>query len=714
METTNLLQEDPIARPQIEVPDPVPGDNQLIDWIRRELQIAMPHVDKFREEYRRARRFFDGKHLSLEDQQKLRAEGRPDNAFNSAQKFVRYVCGVERNAPEALMCLPVDENDEKQGAQAEYATRSYDWANQKAKGDFERSTAFEDLIVGGMGWVDWMITHIRDPRGLPDCARFSPLEAVFPNCDRQNLEGARWRGRETWVDIDEAEARWPGTKFMLAEASPRGKAGTVDRAYPQQRGITEFTIYPGSYAVGAGITAVAGATMPLNNSQLGGEQLNKVRVLQFEWFDDEKGYYFFDPLENNDTWMNESDFFSYRRKLRSYTDQDVKDYTKQTSRTYKRVFLLNQRYQLGEVLKLKRFHLNCMTGSYDEEDKIWYGYFRVLIDPIKFANKFFNQIIEITGRSAKGGGFLYEKGAIAPNQVEQFNENFAKPGTSQEVQPGAIAGKKIMPKPSGELPATAMGLMQFCFQMQGNVTGFSPDQFQGSGANVAGVTMRQKSKSSLILLSKEFDALSRFREDEGYIVLDLLESLADDRLIRIGGHADGEIVKLSREPFTLEYDLFLDDTERDPNLRREYEENVMKLAPTLIRMNMFLPELLDYSRLPFKFKKALKQAIVSAYQQRQEAAKQGVPQGGRSAPVTPEERAAKIQETQARTAKLIAGADRLRTQSKRDEMRTIMEALVKAFQLNIEGEKHNTEKAQAALDIFQQAMGGGQPKAANS
>lgn len=689
---TDLLQEDLAQLPELGGPH-MPGENLLVDWIRREIKIAQPNVDKFRDEYRRARRFFDGKQLTKEDSAVLKQAGRPDNAFNSAQKFIRFVTGVERTAPEALMFNPINENNQIQQQFGEFATRSYDWAINKGRGDFERSTAFEDLCVGGMGWMDYHIEYRKDPRGLPAMARFSPLEAFFPNSDRQNLEGSRWRARETYIDIDEARARWPKDRFVINETQRKDD----ERSYPQEKGVTEFIIYPVQ-------------TKPMNDSELGEEQKNKLQIMQFEWFDDEAGYYFFDPLEQNEAWLSKKDFFLYRAKLSRLTDLKITDWVDRPGAQFKRVFLLNRRHQLGEVIKLKRFHLNCMTGSYDEEDRLWYGYFRVLIDPQKFANKFFNQVIEIMGRSAKGGGFLYEKNAFSVNQVKDFEENFSKPGTSQEVASGAISGKKIMPKPQGELPTASMALMQFCTQMMDNVTGISPDQFNAGGANVPGVTLRQKGKSALVLLSKEFDALSRFRLDEGLIVFDLLGSLADDRLIRIGGMEDGAVVKLIHEPFATEYELMLDDTERDPNLRKMYEENVMAIAPTLIRMNMFLPELLDYTRLPYRFKKALKDAIKQQAMARQKAAEEGIPTGGgRGSPVSPQERAAKVAKTQAETGVQIARAERLRTQSKRDEIRTVMDAIVKAFEMKVEKETHGSEQAQAALDIFQQAMTGGKP-----
>jgi len=695
---TDLMLDDPLRLPEVGTPAITPGFNLLLDWIMQQVYSAQPHVDAFRKQYEQCRRFFDGKHYTEEDKKKLSIEGRPDNAFNSAQKFIRFITGIERTAPEALLFTPVDESDQVQQQLGEFTSRCYDWAIAKGRGDYERSIAFEDLTIGGMGWMSYAIEYGRDPRGLPMTERFSPTEALFPLTDRQNLEGSRWRARESWVDIDELKARFPKCRQLIN--SMRGQPIAMSRpeaTHPVFHEITEVK------------------TTPVSGSNLVDPRRDKGLLLQFEWFDDEDGYYFFDPLENQDIWFNEADFNKYRRRLALLTDKKITDYIRRPSRQYKRAFILNRAEMLGDPIDLKRFHLNCMTGSYDPEDKVWYGYFRILVDPVRFSNKFFNQIIEIMGHTAKGGGGWFEKGSLEKPQVDDLRENYSKPGRWHETKPGAISGKKILPKPMGELPQASVAMMQLCVQMQDNITGMSPSNFGGGpDQNVAGATLRQKGKSSLILLSKEFDALARFRQDEGMIVLDQLESLADDRLIAVGGHADASIVKLARDPFQREYMMSLDDVERDPNMRKMYQDAVMQIAPTLIRMQMFLPELLDYMPLPFRFKQAIKGAIRSAYQARQQAAAQGVPQGGRSSPVTPQERQAKVQKSNAEAMAQLAKAKRLESQSERDKERMIMDALVKMVELNLQakqGDRDATragiETAQGALDIFHQATNSG-------
>ena len=60
-----------------------------------------------------------------------------------------------------------------------------------------------------------------------------------------------------------------------------------------------------------------------------------------------------------------------------------------------------------------------MTGGFDAHDKVWRGLLQVLMDPQRFANKFFSQTLHIINSNAKGG-LLAEATAFAdPVKAEQ-------------------------------------------------------------------------------------------------------------------------------------------------------------------------------------------------------------------------------------------------------------------------------------------------------
>ena len=698
-DTSDIYEENPENEVGITPPETKGGSsNQLVEWIQKEKAAAKGHVQRFREDAQQCFRFRDGHQLSDEDRQILQRSQRPDNAFNAAQKFIRFISGVERFAPEALIFGAVDETDEGQQQFGEFTTRCYDWAIEKGEGTYERSIGFEDMCVGGMGWVGYRIDKLIDHKGLIAIDRLPWDEMWWPECRNQNLRGTRWRARETKIDKDEAISTWPEQEMLIRAMCLDGKRG---RPEPDRQ--IRYTV---PYL----------ETVPIDKSGIAGQR-DEVSILEWEWYDDEQGMYFYDPLEKEDTWLSRKAFKFYNDALRKFRQQPVTDYVDQPERVYRKVFLLNDRQQLGQVMDLpkKRFTLNCMTAHYDEDEKTFYGLFKVLIDPQRYANKFFNQIIEIIGMGAKGGG-VFEEGAIEPKHVDEFENTYAKPGKWNMVAPGAISGNKIKDKMPAALPAATMPLMQYCVQMMEDVIGIAPSAYgQGEMQNTPGITLRQKGKSGLLLLAMEFDSLSRFRKEEGRIIFDLLGLLADDRLIRVGKPIEGqEVIRLLRAPFSIEYELVLDDTERDPNIRHQYMEWILGMAPTLIRMNQFLPEMLDYMPWPFKIRQMLKKGMLAQRAQEQQAAEQGIQTHGRGSPVSPQERKGKVDKLQADTMLTMARTQRVAGQVERDkekmqlqQMKAILEAAVEQTRLQMEKQAHSADQADKALDLFTKARHGG-------
>lgn len=657
----------------------------------------MMHVEKWRSEAKTYYRFRDGKQLSDADAKQLKAEGRPDNAFNTVQKFIRFVTGVERHTPEALIFEPVDETSDAMQELGEVMTRYYDWVVAKAGGDFERSRAFDDLIVAGMGWTDCYVDRSIDPKGLIQLPRIPGEEMLWPMSKAQNISDTRWRARERLIDRDEAIAMWPDEE-MLIKAAHLGIPTIPMR--PEANGVVRYTI---PYL----------ETKPIEQGGAADYDSDKVHVLEWQWYENLAGYYFYDPLERGDVWYDDKKFELYRKNLKAATGDDpnyrIKDYVRQSQRVYKKIFLLNDRWQLGQELELpgKRFTFNCMTGYFDEEDKVHYGYMRVLVDPQRFGNKFFNQVIEIMGTQAKGG-LLIEENAILAKQMDLFKKDYAKPGTVSIVADGAIQQKKIMPKPLPELPAASIAIVDFCIKAMENVTGISPETAFGQGStNVPGITLEKKQKSGLLLLNVEFSSLSRFRLEEGYIIFDALKTLADDRLIRVGKPYEGEVLKLMREPFASTYDLMLDETERDPNIRHMYQEGVMALAPILIKQGAFMPELLDYFMLPVKFRQKVKQAMIQMAQANQKNAEQGIQTHGRGSPVSPQERQAKVRKIEADTIVQMVKAQRIRGQGekdqhkmKMDQMKAILDGISMMAELKMAQQKQAAADTGKTLDVF--------------
>lgn len=650
------------------------GYDPFVRWVNREISLAEPHIMVQRDQMREAWRFYDGHQLSDEDLSLLRAAKRPDTAINEIQKFIKFASGIERRTQQALMFVARTLEDEQAQAKGELVTKVLEWFVEQSSGQFERSLAFESKLVCGIGICDLGLSRASDPQGAPRYNFCDAGEFWFPQCAKQNFgldtpSPVRWLARETDMDVDEAIRKWPDAAMFIRAAAGSG---------PDERAIPDF-----GRGAGRPVNYVVPwiMTEPLNKTGGGSGKPGKVPILEFQYYEDEPGYFFFDPIQRDATWLNDAEFRKVRRGYRALHKVEITDFDKQEHRVFKRAFLLQRRILLAGPKPLPTrdagYTWNVMTGAWDRTDKTFYGFLRVVMNPQRYANAFFRQVLEVMGASTKGG-YLAESGAITVGQKRDIEETGARPGSVNIVQPGAIAGNRILPKPIPQMPQGSLQVLQFCIDIMEKITGLSMSLLGTPQSNTPGVSLRKQLTSGMVLLASEFDALSRFRKREGRLVFEFMRLLADDRVVRIGGACDAQYIRLTKDPFAIKYDLILDENDQDPNLRQYYTDQIVAIAPILIRTGNFFPELLDYINLPVQFRQKLKQGMQRSEQAKMQMAQMGISPGGRGKPRGLEEIKADTALKQARAAEHMAKAKSMGAGIARDDLRSIFDALLNA------------------------------------
>jgi len=688
---------------------------ELVKWALEQMSQARPVAARWRRQASECDRFKAGKQFSNADLRALERDGRPSAVFNAAQKWIRFITGLEEQAEVEIRFLPRDEFSDPQTSAADLVTSAYDWVIQNCDGDSERSTAFEDMIVRGMGWTYVSLSRSDDVRGLIRLERIDGYEMLWDrNSEKKNLADARWVARERQVPIREAMVRWP--KYVSAIRSNRGSVYDQDKP-------GESTLINEKEAV------------PVNEADWPAVRPGMVKVTEFQFRDDVMGIYFYDPIEDKDDWMSEVEFNRYRTKYRlaaarfreiakdpstDYNDQeraqmlalpeDIVTIDRVVMAQYKTMLLIgdtiissNSDGKEGPIdLPGQGFTFNCMTGQYDDEDKIFYGFFKILVDPQRYMTKYANQIMEILTRSSKGGAFV-ETDAV--DNVNQFADEYAKAGNISWLEPGALLGGKVQEKAPAQLPKGAVEMFNVCMTMLREVSGLDPESQMGMGlGDRAAQTMRQQQVAGLILLSQEFSNLARYRRAEARTIFDFLKFVADDRWIRIGGPYDSRSLQLIRDPFYLEYEVLFDEGNRDPNMRAQYWAQIVQMAPTMMRMGMWLPEFFDFSPYPARVKAQLKQAMKQQAEQRRQLAEEGVSEAGRGKPQSRNE--VKLRErklaadaalTEAKAAKEVASLDT-------EEQQNLFKTLLEGEKLRLEKEKTETNARTEVIgdvtDIF--------------
>jgi hypothetical protein len=581
------------------------------------------------------------------------------------------VSGVQRDSPIAVIFNAMDFDNTNAALMGDRMTRYFEWATKTANSP--RARAFEDSLVCGMGWTEGTIDRARDPRGLVILPRISPLEMLWADNDMTNLGSSeqgctRWRARETWIENEEAKSLFNNDEAhrlidMGSDGAPVQTWPTVDKVLYK---IPYVQTYPLDQQTG---------------SQKGSKK-GKSRIMQFQWWDNEAGYLFEDPLDHSEQWMTEEEFDAYEILLKDDFGETIENYDRQVGRKWQKAFILNRRHFLEEpdALPGRRFTFNCMCSHWDEQDRMWYGFMRVLMDPQRYANKFFNQTIELYGRQAKGGAIASIDAFEDKAQETTFLREYALPGSVQIVKdPNMIVEKKLP-----ETPAAAMTILQFCISAMSEITGISADSMGLGASTSAGVTLKRRQRAGMVLLAAEFDSESDFRREEGYIVLDLVKGISDDRLIRVGGPYESELMQLSSSPFSLDYEIELDEIERDPNMKQWLGELVMgQWGQTAMRTGRWLPEFYNVLPIPRKWIEGFKQKDKQQQDEAQKMAAMGLPPpGGRGFKKSIPQQQAEIEnkkaDTQLKGAKavsLIGKAKADAAGSTRDDLRLLLEGM---------------------------------------
>ncbi|MDE2232845.1 MAG: hypothetical protein KGJ90_01820 [Patescibacteria group bacterium] len=657
----------------------------------KRMERAKTEVEAWRKQAHEADRFQTSKQYSDEDRTLLDRYKKPSAVLNTAQKFIRVVSGLERRSREQLEFVPTEADSLSVAQFAELVTKVYDWVMEQSDGHEERSDIFQDKLIRGMGWGETRLDTSTDPDGMIVPERVDGYEMIWDtNARKPNLTDRTWDARVRMIPYEIAVKRWPKKKPVLDMMRGVGGIGTTN---PQQVEMLNWAVSM------AQITGKSDQGDVLS----GQGRKNMIPVVDFEWYDEVEGFYFFDPIEQKNDWLSDDDFNDYQDRLAKLSLPQVEDYAPQLRRVYRR-FLFAGYFRLTDPVKLPglRFVRNCMTGSWDDDDKLWYGFMRLMMDPQRYLNAFWNQALELMRVQAKAGLFA-ETGAFVNARVAE--ETYSKTGSITWLKEGGLG--KIKDKVLPTMPAASAQMMQIASQMLQEVTGVSPDVLGLSGGDAPGVTMRQRQMANIALLASEFATLRRYRRDEALTIFDFFKFITDGRLIRVGGQFDAQpqVIQLVREPFNLKYGVHIEESDHDPNIRERYRESVLQLAPTLIRTNNFLPELLDYMDLPRKLIEQMKQAMQKNAQQQMQLMQQGIKPGGRGQIITPDERHAKITKLSADTALQLAKAEKLRADKHHGKVGLVLDAVMQQQKMQLERDQANLAAQQGQSTVSPKTVG---------
>lgn len=537
-----------------------------------------------------------GTQWSAEELDMLRKQRRPPVAYNLIEPVVNVVAGLEVTNRQEVKYLPRELGDSKKN---EILTGAAEWLRDECNAEDEESEAFVDMIICGEGWTETRLDYEYDQDGMILIERVDPLEILpDPTSQKKNYKDAQYVIRERMVSPDWLKATWPDKADELEVMT----SGDSD---PQFDGESHHNVIGDQYAKG-------------RNAVSGKNKAKLIKLTEYQYKDRVPYYRVQDPTTGAIQELAPEQFEMLSRNAEAVGMPPLKS-VKQTKRIHRRA------YKVGTILleddvcpDPNSFTYHALTAKRDRNKSCWYGLVRPMRDPQRWANKFFSQSMFILNTNAKGG-VVVEDDAV--DKMEKFEESWAQPDRVTVVKAGTLAAGKIQPKSPPPFPPQLAQMMEFSISSIYRVSGVSPEMLGSVGREQAAVLEYQRKQAGVTILATLFDALRKYRKEQGKSLLYLIQTyIADGRLVRIVGEQGQEYVPLTREEGTAQYDVIIDESPSSPNQKEKTWAILQSLLPMMLQAGIQPPrELMEYLPLPQSLIDSMKSPDPAAVQAQEQA-----------------------------------------------------------------------------------------------
>jgi hypothetical protein len=530
--------------------------------------------------------FAEGKQWSDDDALKLSNEHRIAAVFNRCGPIINAILGQEVTNRQEVRYLPrrvgeVNAADSMNGA--------VKWVREQCNAEDEDSDAFSDMVTCGMGWTCTRMDYEQNPEGMPEVMRRDPLLMRWDvGARRKNLADAAWVQADYWMDQDAIEARWPKADLD----------GMVNLAAPNETKAPHNATEAWKY----------------QNDQSGVDAYDdQLRAIHHVERYTVARYRMVDPASGQMREYGEQEYDNLKKNAKA-AGVEVPECVTIKTRVYWQAWTCGDTVlESGKAPAQREFPYQAMTCYRERETGYWYGVVRMMRDPQRYANRLMSPMMSILATGPKGG-LLYETGAFA--NPKKAKTDWAKHDSVIELNPGAIAGQKVQPKPPQAMPPGAAELMQFAIASIRDVTGVNVDMLGGADRDQPGIVEDMRTKAGLTILAKVFDALRLYRKRQGILLAEFVEKfISDGRLVRIMGKAGEQFIPLLRQD-ALEYDVVVDESPAARDVKERSWMALQQMIPGMLQAGMPVPpSVLDYAPIPQSLAVEWKQMIFQQMQQ---------------------------------------------------------------------------------------------------
>lgn len=553
------------------------SDQLLIKEINSNLKDSRDHLHEWKEAARESYDFFAGHQWSQEDHQKLNEESRPTIVFNRVPRVINAVAGLEIQNRQEVCYYPRTNGDV---VGSDILTSAANWVRDNCDAEDEESQAFKDCLMTGMGFVETRLDYEVDPDGTILIERVDPLDILYdPTSQKRNLDDANWIARVRHYNKKDFFSMWPDAEDEMTggfDTDPQGMQ-------PHDATLAPYYINDQS-----------------SEMEESKQDEDSIQVVQYQYWIREV-FYRVELLDGTVQEYDREEFKANRKEIMLTATRYLKQYRKK----YRQVFLAgNYILEKGDC-PVDGFTIRAMTGLVDHSKGVWFGLIQIMKDPQRWANKWLSQTLHIVNSNAKGGYFA-ETDAFEDNR--QAEQSLATTSITW-LNEGGMG--KIQKKEPPLFPTQIDALLRYAIDSIADVVGVNLEMLGMADRDQAARLEMERKKAGITVVSDFFDALRRYRKEEGRILAEfIVKYISDGRLIRIAGEGLGKYVPLFKKDLNFKYDIIVDESPTAPNQREIVFDRLVQLFPTLLQANIPVPpDILDYAPFPAQLIMSWKKAI---------------------------------------------------------------------------------------------------------
>ena len=531
------------------------------------------HWSQWRADAREWYDFVAGQQWTDDERADMEDNGKIPVTFNLIGPVVDAVQGAEIQNRQQPMFYP-----RTVGASgvADVLTQGADYVSESCNGDQEDSEAFWDTLVCGIGWTETR-PEVEDAEVDLIKERVDPLQIMAdPSARKRCLEDKRYLKREIPMSPDEFDD------------------------FKQQIGRDDLDGLDGGEVADGKRLTIVNPRQRYTNGMLGdgGEMpADTVVVCEWQWWDREPRFLAPAPSDSDPNVValksHTEDQFNSLKAAHRAAGQPLPKHVKSTKKVFYRAFVGDGEVLFKEELPEGDFRYQCMTGKRDRNKGTWFGLVKPMLEPGKFVNKLYSEVLHIIRTNANGGMALEED---AVEDITQFEKTWAATDKITWLKAGSLSGphgQKMLPKTPPPVQQALFQLMEFARDMVKATTGVNEEILGLVQREQAGVLEQQRKQAAYGILSAFFDAKRRYQRNQGKLLLaGMRVFFPPDKLLRVTENGEQQYVPAALTQTAQEYDVVVDEAPSGPDQKAKVVAVLMPLLPQLLQANLIGPETL--------------------------------------------------------------------------------------------------------------------------